>query len=220
MAPDPFLGITAVSFDVDGTLYSDRALSAAVAAESLRCALAGHPAESLRELRRLRRFRREVELLRADRGLLPAGWRSGIARRLESETLLLLPAIRRIGPAAGVRALLNGLRVAGRIAVAVSDFESAPRIAALGLGECFDRIYAAEALGVLKPDAGVFRQAAADLRIPAGALLHLGNRPDTDGRAALAAGCRSLILGRDFPSFGELLRFIPPPTGADRTAGT
>ncbi|MDE2881475.1 MAG: HAD-IA family hydrolase [Acidobacteriota bacterium] len=173
-------GLTAVSFDVDGTLYSDRILRTRVAWEAIRRG-------SLPDLRTLRN-RRDFS------------WDT--AARLAAEARILIPVIRRLGPRSGVAELLDRLRP--RTLIAVSDFDPEARLEALGLRGAFERVYAAERYGALKPDPRVFHAALADLGIPAAALLHIGNRADTDGPAARAAGCRALILGQDFASFGEL----------------
>ena len=179
-------GVTAVSFDVDGTLYPDQWLRTRVVLEAIRRG-------SLRDLRPLRDRRNPS---------------SDVAARLEAETRVLIPVIRRLGPRPGVTELLDRLRP--RTLVAVSDFDPEAKLDALGLRGCFERVYAAERYGALKPSPGVFHVALADLGIPASALLHIGNRAETDGSAARAAGCRALILGRDFTSFGELRNRLAP----------
>lgn len=179
-------GVAAVSFDVDGTLYSDRFLGTRVVLEAIR---RGSP----RDLHRLRN-RRDPS--------------SDFAARLAAEARILLPAIRRRGPRSGVVELLDRLRP--RTLVAVSDFEPEAKLEALGLRGYFERVYAAERTGALKPDPRVFHAVLADLGIPASALLHVGNRADTDGGAARAAGCRALILGADFTSFRELRDLLAP----------
>lgn len=171
---------------MDGTLYSDRFLRARVAWEAIRRG-------SLRDLRTLGN-RRD-----------PA---SDIAARLAAEARILIPVLRRLGPRRGVADLLGHLR--GYSLIAVSDFDPEARLEALGLRGFFERVYAAERTGALKPDPRVFHAALADLGIPAAALLHVGNRADTDGPAARAAGCRTLILGEDFTSFGELGDLLAP----------
>ncbi len=176
----PLTSVVAVSFDVDGTLYSDRFLRTRVAWEAIRRG-------SLRDLRTLR-DRRDSS--------------SDTAARLAAEARILIPVIRRLGPRSGVAELLDRLRP--RTLIAVSDFDPEARLEALGLRGVFERVYAAERYGALKPDPRVFHAALADLGIPAAALLHIGNRADTDGPAARTAGCRALILGQDFASFGEL----------------
>jgi FMN phosphatase YigB (HAD superfamily) len=133
---------------------------------------------------------------------------SNVSGRRAAEGRVLIPVLRRIGPRPGVVELLERLRP--RTVVAVSDFEPAARLDALGLRSFFDRIYAAERHGALKPDPRVFEAVLADLRVPPSALLHVGNRADTDGDAARAAGCQALILGEDFPSFRELQHRLVP----------
>lgn len=165
---------------MDGTLYSDRLLRTRVVVEAVRRG-------SLRDLRPLRN-RRD-----------PA---SDVTARIEAEARILVPVIRRLGPRPGVAEVLD--RLHPRTLVAVSDFDPEAKLAALGLLGVFERIYAAERTGALKPDPQVFHAALADLGIPASDLLHIGNRADTDGEGARTAGCRALILGRDFASFGEL----------------
>lgn len=172
--------VSAVSFDVDGTLYSDRFLPARVTLESLRRG-------SLRDLRRLR-GRRDLA--------------AEVSERRAAEERVLIPVLRRIGPRPGVVELLK--RLPPRTVVAVSDFEPEAKLEALGLRSCFDRVYAAERHGALKPDPRVFEAVLADLGIPPSALLHVGNRADFDGVGARAAGCQALLLGEDFPSFGDL----------------
>jgi FMN phosphatase YigB (HAD superfamily) len=46
--------------------------------------------------------------------------------------------------------------------------------------------------------------AAVKLNLPTSAIVHVGDREDTDGGMAQAAGAVSLILGRDFTRFDQL----------------
>ena len=172
--------ITAVSFDVDGTLYSDRFLRTHITWEAVRRG-------SARDLRTLRNRR-------------DSSWDA--AARRAAEARILIPVIRRLGPRPGVAELLDRLRP--YTLIAVSDFAPEAKLEALGLRGHFESVHAAERHGALKPDPRVFHAALENLGIPAAALLHIGNRADTDGAAARAAGCRALILGRDFTSFGDL----------------
>ena len=179
-------GVAAVSFDVDGTLYSDRFLRTRVVLEAIRRG-------SLRDLHRLHN-RRDPS--------------PDIAARLDAEARVLIPVIRRLGPRSGAARVLDDLRP--RTRVAISDFDPEAKLEALGLRGYFERSYAAERTGALKPDPRVFHAALADLGIPASALLHVGNRADTDGAAARAAGCRALILGTDFTCLGEIRDLLAP----------
>lgn len=228
---DPLAGVAAVSFDLDGTLYSTRGLRRRVVGEAARQSLGRGSAAPFADLGTLRRAYRRAEAARRRGGRLDDdrtddraddrtddraddradGWAASKAERLAAEGRLLLPVLRRIGPAPGVLPLLEVLRRrVGRVVV-VSDYQAEAKLEALGLGGRFDRAYAAEEVGRLKPDPAVFRRALADLRIPPEALLHLGDRPETDGAAAAAAGCRALIRGRDFESFARLRAALDAP---------
>lgn len=219
-AADPLAGVAAVSFDLDGTLYSTRGLRRRVAAEAVRRSFGRASAAPFADLGALRRAYRRAEAARRRGGALDGGRldsgrldarAASKAARLAAEGRLLLPVLRRIGPAPGVFPLLALLRRrVGRLVV-VSDYEPEAKLEALGLGAWFGRRYAAEEDGRLKPDPAVFRRALADLRIPPEALLHLGDRADTDGAAAAAAGCRALVRGRDFDSFPRLAADLAAP---------
>lgn len=208
---DPLAGVAAVSFDLDGTLYSVRGLRRRLVGEAARQSLGRGSAAPFADLRTLRRAYRRAEAARLRGGRLDDGWAASKAARLAAEGRLLLPALRRIGPAPGVLALLEVLqRRVGRVVV-ISDYEPEAKLEALGLGGRFDRGYAAEEVGRLKPDPAVFRRALAELGIAAEALLHLGDRAETDGAAAAAAGCRALVRGRDFESFARLGALLDAP---------
>ena len=201
IAPHRGANFAAVSFDVDGTLYADGFLRARIALEAVRRL-------NPRFLRDLYRFDKRAAAARAAGGALDRSWASTIPTRLEAEARLLLPVIRRLGPRAGAADLLTRLRP--RTLIAVSDFDAEAKLEALGLRHHFDHTYAAERYGALKPDPLVFRAALADLGIAPSTLLHVGDRPDTDGLAARAAGCRALILGTDFASFRGLGNLLAP----------
>ena len=208
---DPLAGAAAVSFDLDGTLYSVRGLRRRIVGEAARQSLGRGSAAPFSDLGTLRRAYRRAEAARRRGGRLDDGWAASKAARLAAEGRLLLPVLQRIGPAPGVLALLEVLRRrVGRVVV-VSDYEPEAKLKALGLGGRFDRAYAAEKAGRLKPDPAVFRRALADLGIAAEALLHLGDRAETDGAAAAAAGCRALVRGRDFESLARLAAVLDAP---------
>ena len=193
--------LAAVSFDVDGTLYSDRFLKAQVALEAIRQGL-------VRPLRDLHRFSRRAVAARAAGRLDPA-WESDVPRPARGGGSPAAPGHpARRGPRAGAADLLTRLRP--RTLIAVSDFDAEAKLEALGLRHHFDHTYAAERYGALKPDPAVFRAALADLGIAPSTLLHVGDRPDTDGLAARAAGARALILGTDFASFRGLGDLLAP----------
>ncbi|MXR41884.1 HAD family hydrolase [Halobaculum sp. WSA2] len=57
-----------------------------------------------------------------------------------------------------------------------------------------DAVVASVECGWRKPDARAFEAVAADLGVPAGGLLHVGDDPETDG-GAVGAGARFVLIG-------------------------
>jgi len=157
----PLTGVTAVSFDVDGT--GNAGLQTGIAPRSgakptplddvkavsfdvdgtlysdrfLRTRVAW---EAIR-----RRSLRDLRALRKRRDPSP-----NASARLAAEARILIPVIRRLGPRPGVAELLDRLRQ--YTLIAVSDFAPETRLEALGLGGVFERVYAAERHGTHKPN--------------------------------------------------------------------
>jgi HAD superfamily hydrolase (TIGR01509 family) len=187
-------GVQVISWDVDGTLYELPAMIRFLRRAAVRAALR-RPVRVAREQRRLARLRRAMEEVRraggdlARLGPLPAP-RAELAAL---EERWYGPAIRRAGLRAGVPEALRDLLARGRRLVVVSDHPAAFKLEALGLTDRFERVFEGEALGVLKPSPRLFAAVVAELGIPPGALLHLGDR-EGDARAAEGAGCRALLL--------------------------
>lgn len=67
----------------------------------------------------------------------------------------------------------------------------------VGLGAYFRAAVSAQAFGVAKPDPRIFHEAAAQVRVPASAVLHIGDDPHLDVRGARAAGMQCVWLNRD-----------------------
>ena len=204
--------ISAVSWDVDGTLYSTRRLWGRVLADACGSSLRGHAARSVRELAQLRRFRARMERGRAAGGIEQSSERD-IAGRLALERRWLAPAIARIGARDATGELLRFLRMRVPCQVVVTDFEAEYKLASLGLSDEFDAVYVGERVGALKPSPLLFQTVLRDLEIPPQRLLHIGNRPETDGAGARAASCQVLVLGHDFLSFRQLLRILSEGLG-------
>ncbi len=182
-------GLRVVSWDVDGTLYELPALRRALRRLALARGLTA-PLATARAVRALVRTRRAFEAVRRRGGDL-----TGVAAPAERALAdaLVLDAVRAAGLRPGVREALARQRAAGLALVATSDHPAAAKLEALGLGGCFDRVVVGEDLGALKPSPRLLLAACGDL--PPAALLHVGDRPDTDGVAAAAAGCRVRLLG-------------------------
>ncbi len=181
--------IRAVTWDVDGTLYSTRRLRLALMGAGLR-ALVTLRLGDVRELLRLGR----------------PGVRPPALRPIEDRWFA--PALRRIGPRPGVRAAIDAVAARGLPQGIVSDYEAAAKLEALGLAGRFAAVIAGERLGERKPSPTPFLAAAALLGVPPEAVLHVGDRDDRDGAGARAAGCRVAILGRDLRSPEEVVGLL------------
>ena len=103
-----------------------------------------------------------------------------------------------------VAGLLRACDEAGLPRAIVSDYPALDKLAAMGLGG-WSAVVDCRALGALKPHPDGILAAAAQLGVRASELLHVGDRWDTDGGAAAAAGCRFLHVSR-IASAGPELR--------------
>lgn len=160
-----------------------------------------------RELRELQEFRKRMESVRFGPGS-PIAQNVDVTRRLQVEQRWLAPSITHAGPRPGLTELLLYLQTRGHTQVILSDYEAGYKLKCLGLEDYFDAVYVGEQLGCLKPSPAPFIRVLEDQGVPPQSLLHIGDRPETDGAGASAAGCPSLVLGRDFRSFRQLLRTL------------
>ncbi len=71
-----------------------------------------------------------------------------------------------------------------------------PLLGRLGLSRHFDPIVISFEVGTRKPSPGIFAIAAAMLKLPARAILHVGDNPEEDFAGARAAGFSALLLDR------------------------
>lgn len=201
--------VRAVSWDVDGTLYSTSRLTTRFWLAVLSASLGGNANAAWRAAATMRRFRKRMEQVRADGGRLETDDAS-IEERVALEQAWLSPEIAALGARPGVAAALRAFRARFESQVVLSDFEPEHKLASLGLLDCFDAIYSGERLGYLKPSPEPFRRVLRDLDLQPESLLHIGDRPETDGAGAAAAGCRVLVLGQDFRSFAGLESMLAP----------
>lgn len=188
--------IELVSWDVDGTLYDLRRMMRAMVWLGVRGLLGAGAVRNVRELRRLARFRSAMARVRARGGALAGELPADRAELLELERRWYGRAIARVGPRPDAVALLDRFTAAGVRQIVVSDYRADYKLALLGLTDRFDRLYAGEDLGHLKPSPGIFTPILADLAIPPSRILHIGDRPDRDAAAAHPHGLHVHILGR------------------------
>lgn len=121
------------------------------------------------------------------------GWEQwkGVLSREQEVIHALLP---RIGPRTDILERLRQGRASGAIQVALSDLEARGKIEALGLASYFAEAVSAEALGFWKPSPEPFRWIQRRYGVEPGEHLHLGDRDETDGAGARAAGCRFVLI--------------------------
>ncbi len=205
----PGAAVRAVSWDLDGTLYSLARFKTELRRLARRRLLGGHWSETYRAWRTLRKQRQSVAALRERGGqLTPQGppWAGPAYERLLKEWFL--PALEATGPRPGVRLALQAVRESGRRQVLLSDFRADAKLKSLGLDGYFEQLFAGEDLGALKPAPELFRHVGEALHLPPAEILHIGDRSDCDRVGAEAAGCQVFILGEDLPSFPELARLL------------
>ena len=203
----------AVLFDLDGTLYHQGPLRAAMAVELGLMPVRGCSPRDVRTLLNvLRTFRRVREELRApgpeDLLLEDAQYAAtaerarvdpSLVRRLVSEWMFRRPlrylaASRR----AGVASAFEWLR-RERIPIGVfSDYPTEAKIDALGLAPYVaQHICATDALvNAFKPDPRGFLVACQRWDLSPDAVVYVGDRPEVDAAGAEAAGMPCLIVGR------------------------
>lgn len=91
-------------------------------------------------------------------------------------------------PLPAAAALISALDRVGVPRAVVSDYPGLTKLEEMGL-EGFSIVISCRTLGALKPLPDGLHAAASQLGVPINELLHVGDRWDTDGSAAAAAGC-------------------------------
>jgi FMN phosphatase YigB (HAD superfamily) len=212
--------IRAVSFDLDGTLY-------ATGPHRLRLM-----PRLLPQLPLIRAWSAAVRELRGQRHTeLPARIVADTAARLgcsatEAQARLWyfldrswIPSLRPAHVLPGIHDALALLDSRGIPRAVASDHPAQAKLEALGLRRGWRAALDAEAAGALKPDPTILLAAAQALEVPITALLHIGDRQDTDGEAARAAGARylhALDEGGDTASLpSRLAALLDAPTNPE-----
>ena len=191
--------LKAVLFDVDGTLYGQRALRTFMLGKLLK-QVAADPRTGIRTILVLRAYRRAQERLRSCGGLpseqlaLCCEWADEdqpfvvacVERWVEREPLDHLVRLQR----PGLGDFLKRARQQNVKLGIVSDYPAAAKLAAMGLADFFDVVVSAADPGVNRfkpcPD-GIF-YALRQLGVDPDAALYVGDRPEVDGEAARSAG--------------------------------
>jgi HAD superfamily hydrolase (TIGR01509 family) len=217
------VAIRAVSFDLDGTLYDD-------ARARPRLLWATFP-----YWRTLRVGRRAREDLRgqsfADGAALLDAEARLAAERLEQpvdvvrarlRTLFhdrLVAVLARTGPRPGAHAALQALAQRGVALAVISDRGAVDdKLRALGLRDLpWAALVSADDVGALKPAPSLFLHTARLLGVEPAAMLHVGDRDDTDGDGARDAGCPVAVLGTArLPSLLDVPALLAPGASGPR----
>ena len=102
--------------------------------------------------------------------------------------------------------VLEQLRPRFELAI-VSNFDARLRVILerLGISKYFGYVFVSSEIGADKPDPEIFRRALKFLDLPPGDVLHIGDDPERDWKAATAAGLSIFKLDREKNSLRELL---------------
>ena len=212
-------------FDLDGTLYAQLPLRAAMGAEMAIASITSAFSGGLRVPRIVAAFRRSRERLRgapAQEGDPPLATRQYAAaaeslrispaevERIVDEwmyrrPLKWLPYVRR----RGLPALLDWLDRQGLRTGVLSDYPAHDKLAALGLAGRFDVVVSTidPDVDAFKPDPRGFLAAATRWGLDPSAVLYVGDRIEVDALGARAAGMPfALLTGRRSVPGGMAIR--------------
>ena len=208
---DGLAGVRAVLFDVDGTLYSQAPVRAAMALE-LAASTVLRPAATFEAIRVLKSFRRTREQLRDahdsrqtldDRQYEACAAKLGVpadtVRRIVDEWIIRRP-LKHLSRARrrDVTSCLDALAGSQVRIGALSDYPVDDKLRALGIDKYFSlRLCTTDrAINAFKPDPRGFLYACEQWGISPEEVLYVGDRPEVDGVGAAAAGTRWVIVGR------------------------
>jgi HAD superfamily hydrolase (TIGR01549 family) len=211
--PSPFTAterIRAVLFDLDGTLYVQFRMRAAMTVELLRHSV-GHPIAARRLMRALSAYRNTQEAIRAQRpgrvgpddqiaiaaeraGVSPHEMASLVEEWMLSRPLKYLAFCR----ARGLEAFLDFLATSHVKMGVLSDYPAAGKLKALGLERYFSLVLCATDpdVGAFKPDPRGFLAACRRWNLSAREVLMVGDRSDVDAAGAAAAGMPCVLIGK------------------------
>jgi HAD superfamily hydrolase (TIGR01549 family) len=218
--------LSAVLFDVDGTLYHQARLRLCMAAELAGSLALTASVTRRRVLRVLRMYRRVHEEMRnmADSPVPLSTYQvAATARRegvsddevvaivtewMQRRPLKYMPWCRR----RGLTDLLTRLE-AGRVRLGVlSDYPARDKLAALGIAPFFTDVWCSTDpdINALKPHPRGFLQACARWNLQPEEVLYVGDRTEVDAAGALAAGlgCALFARGGSQDAVAQERRFV------------
>ena len=108
-----------------------------------------------------------------------------------------------------VLGVLEKLQPRFQLAV-ISNFDGRLRLILehLGISKFFGRVFVSSEIGADKPDPDIYRRALKLIHLKPNRVLHVGDDPDRDWKAAAAAGLSVFELDRGKNSLRDLLAFL------------
>lgn len=209
-----------VVFDVDGTLYEQRALQLRMAQELLLDALCKFSLSELKVIRSYRTLRErlaeaeapdfEAQLLKQTAAL--SGCPEARVRAIAVEWMETRPRPYLMSSRVpGIGALFAGLKRHGKTIGVLSDYDAHDKLAALGLRADFVLSAPDPRVGLLKPHPKGLQVLMADAGFASAETLLIGDRVERDGYAARRAGASSLIRsGKPRPGWPTFVRYDEP----------
>lgn len=194
---DHLKGVTALTIDLDGTLADTRGLKLRMWPSLLqdpRVVLTWPKVVEAMRGRRTADLRAAcVDELALRLGRPAAEVDRSVGEHIDRRWAALY---RHAAPPPGLARLMAEARARGMPIAIVSDYPALDKLEAMALpaGQGVDLVIDCRALGALKPAPDGLLAAAALLGHRPGALLHVGDRWETDGLAAAAAGARFLHI--------------------------
>jgi len=211
--------VTALLFDVDGTLYVSSLLRRAILIRLLRRYWKS-PAAGYRTARVISAYRSALETLRAratsadiaSAQIQLTTENSGFAVEVVSEIVdewfsrEPLKVLRSCVQDGLADFLAHAAASSVKMGI-VSDYEADRKLDALGISGYFDVVVTPVTTGRLKPHPEVIQRALQLLRADPQQTLYIGDRVDVDVSAARNAGIRCAILTRRFSENASFLQF-------------
>lgn len=202
------MGIKAVAFDIDGTLYNIKHLNKQFTKAFLR-----HPFRTRlffvarKNVRKLLENRNE-NILSRDVFLHLQTESVGKKDGYFDVVYKILRKNRKLPPFKEVDTFLSLLHSKGIICATLSDFPLETKLDELGLKNYFDITLSAEDCGFLKPNKKAFDYLLNALKVEPSECLYIGDSLTKDKNGAINSGMKALLLGEDFTSYGELVEKI------------
>lgn len=218
---DPFKGVKAVAFDLDGTLYPDFRLwlgtGIPFAVRHLPVVLAMDRA----------RKRMRAEGLGGDFSTVQAELTAAFLKtdpatahaRLKAAYAAWERIFSRVKPFRYMEDTLKKLKASGFPLAVMSDLPADEKLRAMGLLDRFDLTMTSEETGWLKPDPRPFLALADRLGLPPETVLYVGDSAHRDASGAAGVGMRTALISRKrknrgaadfvFSRWDEFLSIVP-----------